>query len=89
MKCGKCTICCQWGEDGEVLRPSPAVGIASNGDCEHLIRGVGCAIYHSPLRPQHCQDWDCRELLAFVKGRPLFEIFKQALKMEKKYGYKK
>jgi Fe-S-cluster containining protein len=52
-----------------------------NGDCMYLDRETGCTIWNR--RPQVCQDFDCRNILAEIERNadPLLNIVIAAVRL--------
>ena len=81
----KCTMCCQWGVQADLIKPSIELNTHPNGDCKYLIRGIGCMVYGGKLRPPECEAFSCVEFLSRVEAdanlQPMTAVIVSAVKM--------
>ena len=77
-KCGDCTLCCIWPDDG--MRPILDTTELSSYDVERIDKGYslkmtkekhcvyldsrGCSIYQ--YRPQVCREFDCTSMVSNI-----------------------
>lgn len=77
-----CHVCCQWGDMADTMKPDPTLIALENGDCANLIRGVGCKLHGTGLKPVACQTFDCRELIGTVMDNPFIRVIIAAIRLQ-------
>ena len=77
-----CTACCQWGDMADTMKPDITLIALENGDCANLIRGKGCKLHGSKLKPHACQVFDCRDLISTVIDNPFIRVIIAAIRLQ-------